>query len=406
MSQFADVLDFIARQGRNGDTELAHVNPREKAMLQAMGGSGTINPKTGLREYFDGSNGGADFGGQYGGYGEGWGSSGPSAPDFGGQYGGYGEGWSATPPEAPANSDSSFGRSVGDFMGLNNPNTAGPALAGLLGGTPFGMMAMAGQALGNWARDRGYSVSTDYSGLQAGSSGADPGSAAPRAPSADAGFSAAQPGLAAMPYYPGDVGLQRRVYAYAEGGQVGPRGVPQRPGLAPPGGQAPNAQAMMAEAQRFAQQHPQQMTQVQAMIQESIQEGEVTPQQVTALVQMATLALQQPEMYPQLRAAAINQGLIEDDDLSPEFDRGMLFLLLIAGKSMSAAGAQAPAQAGQSQVMPSMSVGGALPARSPQADGSIDIKAHEGEYVVPAHVVRAKGTEFFDKLVSNYAEGR
>jgi hypothetical protein len=44
-------LNRLARLGRNGDTELAHVNPQEKAMLKAMGGSGTINPYTGLREY-------------------------------------------------------------------------------------------------------------------------------------------------------------------------------------------------------------------------------------------------------------------------------------------------------------------------------------------------------------------
>ena len=44
-------LSDLAKEGRGGDTELAHVNPREKAMLKAMGGSGTINPNTGLREY-------------------------------------------------------------------------------------------------------------------------------------------------------------------------------------------------------------------------------------------------------------------------------------------------------------------------------------------------------------------
>ena len=44
-------LSELARQGRGGDTELAHVNPQEKAMLKSMGGSGTINPNTGLREY-------------------------------------------------------------------------------------------------------------------------------------------------------------------------------------------------------------------------------------------------------------------------------------------------------------------------------------------------------------------
>ncbi len=42
----------LASKGRFGDTELAHVNPQEKAMLEAMGGSGTTNPMTGLKEYF------------------------------------------------------------------------------------------------------------------------------------------------------------------------------------------------------------------------------------------------------------------------------------------------------------------------------------------------------------------
>ena len=42
----------LASMGRGGDTELAHVNPQEKAMLIKMGGSGTTNPRTGLREYY------------------------------------------------------------------------------------------------------------------------------------------------------------------------------------------------------------------------------------------------------------------------------------------------------------------------------------------------------------------
>lgn len=42
----------LADMGRNGDTELAHVTRGEAAMLRRAGGSGTINPNTGLREYF------------------------------------------------------------------------------------------------------------------------------------------------------------------------------------------------------------------------------------------------------------------------------------------------------------------------------------------------------------------
>ena len=43
----------LASKGRHGDTMLAHINPQEAALLKARGGAGTINPRTGLREFFD-----------------------------------------------------------------------------------------------------------------------------------------------------------------------------------------------------------------------------------------------------------------------------------------------------------------------------------------------------------------
>jgi len=42
----------MAQMGRNGDTILAHITPAEARMLRARGGSGTINPYTGLPEFF------------------------------------------------------------------------------------------------------------------------------------------------------------------------------------------------------------------------------------------------------------------------------------------------------------------------------------------------------------------
>jgi len=50
---FKKLYTDIASKGINGDTELAHVNSREAAVLKAMGGSGTVNEVTGLRQYDD-----------------------------------------------------------------------------------------------------------------------------------------------------------------------------------------------------------------------------------------------------------------------------------------------------------------------------------------------------------------
>ena len=46
--------EVLASQGRRGDTQLAHINRREAAILKDMGGSGTINPDTGMEEFYDG----------------------------------------------------------------------------------------------------------------------------------------------------------------------------------------------------------------------------------------------------------------------------------------------------------------------------------------------------------------
>jgi len=45
-------LDRMASKGHGGDTKLAHVNQWEEALLKKLGGAGTKNPHTGLRQYF------------------------------------------------------------------------------------------------------------------------------------------------------------------------------------------------------------------------------------------------------------------------------------------------------------------------------------------------------------------
>jgi hypothetical protein len=48
----ADAVRMVAGHGRGGDTMLAHINKDEAKLLKRYGGAGTINPKTGLREFW------------------------------------------------------------------------------------------------------------------------------------------------------------------------------------------------------------------------------------------------------------------------------------------------------------------------------------------------------------------
>lgn len=101
--KLAEALEVIRSHGRGKDTELAHVMPREKALLKALGGKGTRNPKTGLLEFeVDGGGGGGnDSGG---------GGEGGQAGDFGGGYGDFGSANERTQdtPSAPQDT-SGFG---------------------------------------------------------------------------------------------------------------------------------------------------------------------------------------------------------------------------------------------------------------------------------------------------------
>ena len=51
---FKELYAEISSKGVKGDTELAHINTFESRILRMLGGSGTINPETGLKQYFGG----------------------------------------------------------------------------------------------------------------------------------------------------------------------------------------------------------------------------------------------------------------------------------------------------------------------------------------------------------------
>jgi hypothetical protein len=178
-------------------------------------------------------------------------------------------------------------------------------------------------------------------------------------------------------------------------------------------------QMMDMQVNQFATQHPQEVAQIRQAIMEVMQSGELTAQELNMVVQLATVAAQNPEMYPYVRNFAIQNGIATEQDLPQQYDQGLVFVLLLAARAIQAdVGGQdmmqggtpsmagAPAVTGSqvsSGAVPSMARGGMTP-ESKKSDGSVLINAHEGEYVVPANVVKMKGKEFFDSLVEKYRD--
>lgn len=214
------------------------------------------------------------------------------------------------------------------------------------------------------------------------------------------------------------------VYSYQAGGMIGAGGAPSTmgAGLTPQGEQQQGAippQMLEMQVNQFSTQHPQQVAQIRAAIMEVMQTGQLTQQELNMIVQLATVAAQNPDMYPYVRKFAIQNGIAMEQDLPQQYDQGLVFVLLLAARAIQAdTGGQnmmqggSPAMAGGPEItasqvssgaIPSMATGGMTPP-SKKSDGSVLINAHEGEFVIPKHVVAMKGKEFFDNLIEKYRE--
>jgi hypothetical protein len=208
-----------------------------------------------------------------------------------------------------------------------------------------------------------------------------------------------------------------------------PPGVGQAPpGVGQAGQTAPpvSPQEIEAEIQRMMQSNPQGVLQIKQVIQEQLQTGQLTQQEFNLAGQLAQAAAQNPQLWPKLRAFAIQQGLAGENDLSQEFDAGLVFALLMAVRAVQSniggpGQPQATGQPGvpqQGQVAPPRPAGLAVPDASGQPprrafeggggagksrniDGSISAVLHEGEFVIPQKVVQQKGTDFFNKLIDS-----
>lgn len=189
---------------------------------------------------------------------------------------------------------------------------------------------------------------------------------------------------------------QMKQVAAQEVPQTAPAGQAPQRGAVQPGGQPMSYEQVNSEVQAMMQNNPQMAEQLKQEIMQLVQSGELTADELNKMVQLARAALQQPQLYPQIRKFAIQQGIGDEQSIPQEYDQGLLIAVVIAGQAIQGGG-QGGAPAG-AETIPSMKEGGPLPNKSNNKDGSIPINAHEGEYVVPAEVVRHYGTKFFDDL--------
>lgn len=120
------LAQILRSKGRKGDTILAHISPKEAARLKREGGAGSINPDTGLPEFFDEFGGGFDF------------SFSPATETPVGSSMIYDQ------PAGPTFSDVNYGPNIseapltGEIPGFSNPPLTPGDFYSFSGGTPAG----------------------------------------------------------------------------------------------------------------------------------------------------------------------------------------------------------------------------------------------------------------------------
>lgn len=203
-------------------------------------------------------------------------------------------------------------------------------------------------------------------------------------------------------------GLTQR---YMDGGQVmGGQGQMMM-------GAQPDAQQIQAQVAQMLR-DPRRVQQMLARPMQLMQSGELTPDEVVTMGRVAQASMFNPALYPQLRQFVAAQGM---NPLPPSYDPMVITKILAVSQALQMVmqggqGATPPGQVpstGQAQMQnpTGMRNGGYLQGPGTGRSDSIGtvnettgspVKVSNGEYVIPAHVVRAKGRDFFDGLLRKY----
>lgn len=227
--------------------------------------------------------------------------------------------------------------------------------------------------------------------------------------------SAADGGLATDDGFVRPVGLSGP--RYADGGMVDSPQTLNQMGFAD-GGQiglgvqrgTDNPQMMQMRVMEMAR-DPRVQQAAQRIVGAAMQSGELTPEELTTLGRVAEAAMHNPQLYPQLRNFVAQNGMAP---LPPAYDPRVVMTLMVASKIMGQTqpGQVPPTDVAQMQNPNGTTNGGFLQGPGTGRSDSIGtvnqstgqpVKVANGEYVIPKHVVDAKGKEFFDKMLRQYA---
>ena len=198
---------------------------------------------------------------------------------------------------------------------------------------------------------------------------------------------------------------------YATGGMVGqppaglapPTGAPMGAMQGQPAPSPANPQMFDSQSADLLNQHPEIKQQIQQAVQQALASGQLTMQEAQLGVQLAQACINNPALWPQLRAFAIQNGLATDAQIPQQYDQGLVMAILIAAKAVqdpsNGGGAKGRYATGGMITGPGTGTSDSIPATT---DSGSSIKVSNGEFIIPKHVVLAKGTDFFNKMIESY----
>jgi hypothetical protein len=318
-------------------------------------------------------------------------------------------------------SPSSIGGLVGGVVGGPLGGMVGSAIGGHMGDNPNAAAVFGGPGSAMSSNSEDMSLSIGPGGND-GWGGAAMGGATGGGPGASADGTGGGIGV-------GSVGSSGEGEAsdglgYRDGGMIG-----EMPGLTmrymnggPVGGNPMLAMGFRDGGMPgMMQQHAgdKQNARITARAEQLLASGELTMDEVVTMARVAEAAMYNPDLYPQLRQFVAQQGM---SPLPAQYDESVVQRILMVANALQRQAQEQPTMPGQvpgmdqammSNPTPGYGNGGMIHGPGTGRSDSIGtvnestgqpVKVANEEYVIPAHVVRAKGREFFDNLLRRYSD--